>query len=74
MTEGVYDDLPKFSWDAGFCVDKFKQDIDMYNEELDSGVLEHLEHLYDRNWHGMLRPSRPVRMCFNLPQSANSVT
>lgn len=65
MTGGVYDDLPEFSWGAGFSVDKFKQDIDMYNEGLDSGVLEHFERLYDRNWHGMPRPARSVRMCSN---------
>lgn len=59
MTEGVYDDLPNFSWDAGFSVNKFKRDIDVYNEELYSGVLEHFERLYDRDWHGMPPPRAP---------------
>lgn len=40
MTQGAYDDLPQFSWDADFSAERFSQDIDKYNVQLHLNMLE----------------------------------
>lgn len=45
MTEGAYDDLPKFRWDAEFRAERFMRDIDTYNSCLHFNMLGLFDHL-----------------------------
>lgn len=56
MTQGTYDDMPKFSWDAGFCAEHFARDIDKYNVQLHLNMLELFN---DNYWSTMASPGEP---------------